>query len=94
MSAKLTPVGHRVIAKQIETEAKTATGLYLPDAAKDKPELAEVIAVSAEVKNIKKGDRVVYKTYSSPIKIDGEEYLFLSVDHGDKEGDILAVVGK
>jgi chaperonin GroES len=94
MSAKLTPVGHRVIAKQIETEAKTATGIYLPDAAKDKPELAEVVAVGAEVKDIKKGDKVVYKTYSSPIKIDGVEYLFLSVDHGDKEGDILAVVGK
>lgn len=94
MSVKLTPVGHRVIAKQVESEAKTASGIYLPDAAKDKPEVAEVMAVGPEVKGIKKGDKVVYKTYSSPVKIDGEEYLFLSVDYGDKEGDILAVVGK
>lgn len=92
MATKLTPVGHRVIAKQIEAKAKTASGIYLPENAKDNPEVAKVVAVGPDVKNIKKGDKVVYKTYNSPIKIDGEEYLFLSVDFGDKEGDILAIV--
>lgn len=92
MSTKLTPVGYRVIAKQLDVEAKTKSGIILPDTAKDKPEVAIVVAVGPSVKNLKKGDKVVYKTYSSPIKIDGEEYLFLSVDNGDKEGDILAIV--
>lgn len=92
MAIKLTPVGHRVIAKQVEAAAKTASGIYLPDNAKDKPEVAQVVAVGPAVKDIKPGDKVVYKTYNSPIKIDGEEYLFLSVDFGDKEGDILAIV--
>lgn len=92
MATKLTPVGHRVIAKQIEAAAKTASGIYLPENAKDKPEVAEVVAVGPDVKDIKPGDKVVYKTYNSPIKIDGKEYLFLSVDFGDKEGDILAIV--
>lgn len=92
MSKNLTPLGHRVIAKQVEKEAKTASGFYLPEDAKEKPEVAEIIAVGDQVKSLKKGDKVVYKTYSSPVKIDGEEFLFLNTDHGDKEGDILAVL--
>jgi chaperonin GroES len=92
MGLNLTPVGHRVIAKQLEAKAQTASGIILPDAAKDKPEVAEVVAVGANVKDIKPGDKIVYKTYSSPVKIDDEEYLFLGVDFGDKEGDILAII--
>lgn len=93
MSNKLSPLGHRVIAKQVEQEAKTASGFYLPEEAKDKPEIAEIVEVGPDVKGLKKGDKVVYKTYSSPVKVGGEEYLFLNTDHGDKEGDILAILG-
>jgi chaperonin GroES len=92
--AKLTPLGHRVVAKQVEKQTMTKSGFFLPEDAKEKPEMAEVVAVGPEVKDVKVGDMVIYKTYSSPIKVDGEELLILSVDSEnlEKEGDILAVV--
>ncbi len=93
MAAKLTPLGNRVIAKQVESSDKTASGFYLPQEAKDKPEIAEVIAVGPNVKDIKKGDKIVYKTYSSPVKVDGDELLILSTDTPERDGDILAKVG-
>ena len=94
--SKLTPLGHRVVAKQVEKTGKTKSGFYLPDDAKEAPEMAEVIAVGPAVKDVKVGDMIVYKTYGSPIKVDGEELLVLTVDSEDleKEGEILAVVGK
>ncbi len=93
MAKSIKPLGARVLAKQEKTTNKTASGLYIPDAAKEKPEIAEVIAVGSTVKDIKKGDRVLYSTYKSPIKMDGEEYLILATDTEDKEGDILAIIG-
>lgn len=91
---KITPLGHRVLAKQVKSSDKTASGLYLPDNAQEKPDVAEIVAVGSEVKSLKAGDRVIYKTYSSPIKIDGEEYLILGTDHDDKEGDVIAFISK
>ena len=90
----INPLGHRVVAKQVEMDTKTKSGFYLPEEAKEKPEMAEVIAVGPKVKAVKKGDKVLYKTYSTPVKIDGEEYLILTVDDVEleKEGDILAIV--
>lgn len=90
--ANITPLGSRVVAKQVKSSDKTASGLYLPDNAKEKPEMADIVAIGPNVVGLKKGDRVLYSTYKSPVKIDGEEYLILSADHDDKEGDILAVV--
>lgn len=93
---KITPLGHRVVAKQVEKTTKTQSGFYLPDDAKETPDIAEVVAVGPKVKDVKVGDKVVYKTYSSPVKVDGQEYLMLSIDSEEleKEGDILAVIGK
>lgn len=86
MATKLHPLADRVVAKQVESQAKTASGFYLPDEAKEKPEIATVVAVGKDVKEVKKGDQIVYKTYSSPVKIDNEEYLVL------KEEEVLAIV--
>lgn len=89
MSVALQPLGSFIVAVREETEAKTASGLYLPDAAKEKPVVAKVVAVGKEVKEVKAGDRIVYKEYApTELKRGGEEYLIV------KEEDVLAVVAK
>lgn len=87
MSAPIKPLADRVVATRIEAATKTAGGLYLPDNAKEKPVVAEVKAVGPDVKSVKKGDKILYKEYSTTeIKMDGTEYLIV------KEEDILATV--
>jgi chaperonin GroES len=87
MSSPIKPLGDRVVAVREEAEAKTASGLYLPDNAKEKPVLAKVEAVGKDVKNVKPGDKILYKEYSTTeVKINGTEYLIV------KEEDILATV--
>ncbi len=85
MSVPIKPLADRVVATKEEAQAKTAAGLYLPDNAKEKPVVAKVAAVGPKVKDIKVGDRIVYKEYSTTeLKIDGTEYLLV------KEEDVLA----
>ena len=87
MSAKITPLGDRVVAEAIEQEAKTASGLYLPENAKEKPVMAKVLAVGKDVKNIKVNDQILYKEFSTTeVKMDGKEYILIS------EPDVLATV--
>ncbi len=87
MSTPITPLADRVVAVREEAKTQTASGLYLPDNAKEKPVLAKVMAVGGDVKNIKIGDKIIYKEYSTTeLKIDGTEYLIV------KEEDILATV--
>ena len=89
MSQPLTPLADRVIATREEAATRTASGLYLPDSAKEKAVAAIVESVGPEVKQLKKGDRIVYKEYTTTeIKIEDKEYLIL------KEEDVLAKVGK
>jgi Co-chaperonin GroES (HSP10) len=84
---KLNPIGERIVAQSIETENKTASGLYLPEAAKEKSKIAEVMAIGGDVKNIKTGDKIVYKEYATTdMKVDGTNYIIL------KEEDVLATV--
>lgn len=92
---KLQPLGDRVVLKVKEEENKTATGIILPDSAKEKPVMGEIIAVgSGEVidgkkvaLDVKAGDTVIYSKYAgSEIKLDGEEYLIV------RQNDILAIV--
>jgi chaperonin GroES len=84
---KLDPIGERIVAQAIEAESKTASGLYLPDGAKEKSKIAEVKAVGGDVKNVKVGDKIVYKEYTtSEIKVGGVEYIIV------KEEDVLATV--
>jgi chaperonin GroES len=95
---KLAPLDDRVVIKQSEAEKKSAGGIILPDAAKEKPQRGKIIAVGpgkildngkrGEM-NVKKGDEVLYAKYSgNEIEIDGENYVILH------EGDILGVVEK
>jgi chaperonin GroES len=78
------PLGQRVLVKRVEEEAKTASGIIIPDNAKEKPSNATVIAVSNEVKEdgeVKVGDIVVFGKYSgTEITVDGEDHLVLDVD--------------
>ena len=87
MSAPLQPLGDYVVATAEEAQTKTASGIYLPENAAEKPKTAKVEAVGKEVKQVKPGDRIVYKSYSTTdVKVGGTEYILV------KEEDILATV--
>jgi chaperonin GroES len=87
MSAPLHPLGDYIVAQSEEAESKTASGLYLPDKAQDKPKTAKVVAVGPDAKQVKVGDRIVYKAYSTTdVKIEKESYILV------KEEDVLATV--
>jgi len=88
-SMQLHPLADRIVAKPVEAEAKTASGILLSESAKEKPQLAEVLAVGKDVKEVKVGDRIVHaeSEYSSNrLKLNGEDFLII------KEEDVLAVV--
>ncbi len=87
MSTVVTPLADRVVAVREKAEAKTVSGLYLPDSAKEKPSYAVVESVGPDVKSLKKGDKIVFKEYSTTeLKINAVEYLIV------KEEDILAKI--
>ena len=91
----LKPLGDRVLVKVLEQEDKTAGGIFLPDTAREKPQLGEVTAVGPGRKTedgnvvpteVKVGDKVLYAKYAgTEIKIAGSDYLLLT------EKDILAI---
>lgn len=83
----LQPLADRIVMEQLDAEEKTASGIVLPDSAKEKPKMAKVLAVGKEVKEVKAGDTVLYKSYGpDDVKVDSKEYLIA------KEEDLLAVV--
>ena len=87
MSTPLQPLGDYVVAQAEEAQTKTASGLYLPQNAAEKPKTAKVLAVGKLVKQVKIGDRIVYKSYSNTdVKVGSEDYILV------KEEDILATV--
>lgn len=87
MSAPLQPLGDYVVATAEEAQTKTASGIYLPENAAEKPKTAKVEAVGPNAKQVKAGDRIVYKSYSTTeVKVGGTEYILV------KEEDILATV--
>ena len=95
---KLRPLHDRVIVKRLEEEKKSAGGILIPDAATEKPQKGEVVAVGPgrvmddgklRPCDVKKGDIVLFGKYSgSEVKLDGEELVVM------KEDDIVAVIGK
>ena len=97
MSVSIKPLEDRIVIKSLEAEQTTASGLVIPDTAKEKPQEGEVLAVGPgridEKGNrvpldVQVGDRVIYSKYGgTEIKHGGEEYLILSAR------DVLAVVG-
>jgi chaperonin GroES len=94
---KIKPLSDKVVIKPLEAEQKTASGIVIPDTAKEKPAQGEVVAVGpGKVKEgksiamtVKIGDKVLYSKYSpQEVKVDGTEYLIIS------EEDILAIIEK
>ena len=87
MSSPITPLADRVVAVREEAQTKTASGLYLPDNAKEKPVIAKIVAVGKDTKNVKVGDKILYKEYSTTeVAVNGTDYLVV------KEEDILGTV--
>ena len=87
MSVPLQPMADYIVAQTEEAANKTASGLYIPGGAQEKPRVAKVVAVAAGVNSVKVGDRIVYKSYSqTEVKVEKETYLLV------KEEDVLATV--
>ena len=95
---KLRPLDDRVVIKQSEAEDKTAGGIILPDAAKEKPQIGKIISVGPgkvlengkrAKMSVKKNDEVIYSKYiGNEIEIDREKYVVL------RESDILGIIEK
>lgn len=87
MSTSIQPLADYVVAQAEAAAAKTASGLYLPDQAQEKPKVAKIVAVGKAVKELKVGDKILYKSYSTTdVKFGSDEYILV------KEEDILATV--
>ncbi|HHJ09688.1 MAG: co-chaperone GroES [Bacteroidetes bacterium] len=84
------PLGDRVVIEPAQAEEKTASGIIIPDTAKEKPQKGTVVAVSESEENpltVKIGDKVLYGKYAgTELTIDGNDYLIM------KEEEILAVI--
>ena len=97
MSVSIKPLEDRIVIKSLEAEQTTASGLVIPDTAKEKPQEGEVLAVgpgriddkgNRVPVDVQVGDRVIYSKYGgTEIKHGGEEFLILSAR------DVLAIVG-
>lgn len=92
---RIRPLGDRVVATMVETEETTKSGIVLPGSAKEKPQVAEIVAVGPggwvdgnEVKmEVNVGDRVLLSKYAgTEVKFDGREFTIL------RQSDVLAVV--
>ena len=92
---KLRPLADRVVVKMVEAEETTKSGIILTGAAKEKPQIAEVVEVGPGgnvegneiVMTVKVGDKVITSKYSgTEIKLEGEEYIIV------RQSDILAIV--
>ena len=93
---KINPLGDKILVKRLEAETKTASGIFLPESAKEKPQQAKVIAVGeGKVLDngdrapiaIKKGDTIILNKWGgTELKLEGEEYLVMSAD------EVLAIV--
>lgn len=93
---KVRPLSDRVIVKRMEAETKTASGIIIPDAATEKPDQGEIVAVgNGKVgddgkllpMNVKVGDKVLFGKYAGQnFKMDGQEYMTM------REDDIIGVI--
>ncbi len=94
----LKPLGDRIVIELVEVEEKTASGIVLPDTAKEKPQEGKVVAVGSGrvldsgervALEVAVGDRIIFSKYAgTEVKYEGKEYLIL------RESDVLAIVGK
>ena len=91
MALTIKPIADRVVVEAAPAEEKTASGLYIPDTAKEKPQRGKVIAVGNgkvdEPMTVKVGDEVLYGKYAgTEIQIEGQDLLIM------RESDLLAIV--
>jgi len=96
VSAKIKPLGDRLLVKQVEAEEKTKGGIIIPDTAKEKPKEGIVKAIGPgnflengkiQPMNVKVGDRILFTSYGgTEVKIGSEEYLIM------KEDDVLGII--
>ena len=91
MSLNIKPLADRVLVEPAEAEEVTASGIYIPDTAKEKPQKGTVVAVGNGKKDepmtVKEGDQVLYGKYAgTEITVEGKEYLIM------RESDIFAVI--
>lgn len=91
MALQIKPLADRVLIEPVAAETQTASGIYIPDTAKEKPQKGTVIAVGNGTKDnpttVKVGDTVLYGKYSgTELKLEGTDYLIM------REEDILAIV--
>ena len=91
MSVNIKPLADRVLLEPMQAETKTASGIIIPDNAKEKPQKGTVVAVGKGTKDeamtVKKGDTVLYGKYAgTELKFDGKDYLIM------READILAII--
>ncbi|MFH1011057.1 MAG: co-chaperone GroES [bacterium] len=97
---KIKPVDERVLIKALEEEERKVGGIIIPDTAKERPQMGEVVALGDDVEHtdrkqkklseiVKIGDRVIYARYGgTEVKMDNDEFLIVS------RNDILGIVGK
>ncbi len=91
MALKIQPLSDRVLVEPQEAETKTASGLYIPDSAKEKPQQGKVIATGKgtedEAMEVKAGDLVMYGKYAgTELQFEGNDYLIMN------QSDILAII--
>ncbi|MDO9056709.1 MAG: co-chaperone GroES [Sulfuricurvum sp.] len=81
------PLGKRVLVQRLEEATKTASGIIIPDNAKEKPSSGTVVAVSTEVENVSTGDTVVFGKYAgNELTLEGKGYLVIETD------DLLGII--
>ncbi|UVC15486.1 co-chaperone GroES [Mesorhizobium onobrychidis] len=91
------PLHDRVVVRRVESEAKTAGGIIIPDTAKEKPQEGEIIAVGSGARDeagklvpldVKAGDRILFGKWSgTEVKLNGEDLLIM------KEADVMGIIG-
>jgi chaperonin GroES len=91
MSLNIKPLSDRVLIEPVAAETKTASGIFIPDTAKEKPQKGTVVAVGAGTKDhtmsVKIGDTVLYGKYAgTELKLEGKDFLIM------REDDILAII--
>mgnify|MGYP002662545883 FL=1 len=92
MSVNFKPLADRVLVEPVQAETKTASGIIIPDTAKEKPQEGTVVAVgngkADEPMTVKVGDKVLYGKYAgTELKLDGKDYLIV------KENDLFGILG-